>query len=71
MMVLDHVRRLVERLSPEPICDDCIAERLGLAVRQHANRKTRELAGIDGFERGRDACAICGMTKLVIRQRRR
>jgi len=68
MTVLDEVRRLIERLSPEPICDDCISERLGLSVRQHANHKTRELAGSDRFERRKDACAICGATKLVIRR---
>lgn len=69
MTVLDDVRRLIERLAPEPVCDDCIAERLDLSVRQHANHKTRELAGTGGFERGKDACAICGAIKLVIRQR--
>ena len=69
MTVLDDVRRLIERLSPEPVCDDCIAERLGLSIRQHANPKTRELAGTDGFERSKDACALCGATKLVIRRR--
>jgi hypothetical protein len=66
MTVLDQVRRLIERLSPQPVCDDCISERLGLSVRQHANHKTRELAGTRGFERRKDACAICGATKLVI-----
>ncbi|HEU4961963.1 MAG TPA: hypothetical protein VFT56_16365 [Sphingomonas sp.] len=69
MTVLDQVRALIERLSPEPICDDCIAERLGLSVRQHANHKTRELAGAQGFERGKDVCALCGTVKLVIRRR--
>lgn len=67
MTVLDQVRRLIERLSPEPVCDDCIAERLGLSVRQHANRKTRELAGRGGFERRIDACSLCGATRTVIR----
>lgn len=33
MTVLDKVRGLIERLSPEPICDDCISERLGMSVR--------------------------------------
>lgn len=69
MIVLEDVRRLVSRLSPEPICDDCIADRLGLAVHQYANHKTRELAGTDGFERSNDACSLCGAAKLVIRQR--
>lgn len=66
--VLDKVRALIERLSPEAICDDCIAERLALTVRQHANHKTRELAGSDGFERRLDPCVICGATKKVIRR---
>jgi len=67
--VLDQVRGLIERLSPEAICDDCITERLGLSVRQHANHKTRELAGSNGFERRLEPCAICGATKKVIRRR--
>jgi len=69
MTVLDQVRGLIERLSPEPICDDCICERLGLSVRQHANHKARELAGTRGFERRKDTCSICGVEKKVIRFR--
>jgi hypothetical protein len=68
MTVLEDVARLVTRLSPEPVCDDCIAERLGLSVRQHANHKTRELAGSNGYERRRDRCSLCGADKLVIRR---
>lgn len=71
MTIVDEVRRLIERLSPEPVCDDCIAERLELSVRQHANHKTRELAGEHGFERSKDACSLCGTTKLVIRHHSR
>ncbi len=66
--VLDQVRALIERLAPEPICDDCIADKLDLSVRQHANHKTRELAGSHGFTRAKDACTLCGATKLVIRR---
>ena len=68
MTVLQDVERLVSRLAPDGICDDCISERLGLTVRQHANHKTRELAGSAGFERIKDACSICGNEKLVIRK---
>ncbi|CAM5418946.1 hypothetical protein ACFSUK_20485 [Sphingobium scionense] len=69
MTILDDVERFVSRLSPEPVCDDCIAEKLGLSVRQHANHKTRELAGSNGFERRKDPCSLCGgVTKLVIRR---
>lgn len=68
MTVLDDVRGLVLRLSPQAVCDDCIADRLGLSVRQHANHKTRELAGTEGFERRRDRCSLCEGDKLVIRK---
>ena len=68
MTVLDRVRAFVERLAPEPVCDDCIADRLGLSVRQHANHKTRELAASAQCERRSEPCALCGDTKLVIRR---
>jgi len=68
MTVSDDVRALIIRLAPEPICDDCVAERLGLSVRQHANHKTRELAGSNGFERRKDLCSMCFGEKLVIRR---
>ena len=35
-------------------------------MRQHANHKTRELAGTGGFERRKDAGSLCGNEKLVI-----
>ena len=68
MTVLDDVRALVARLAPEPVCDDCIADRLGLPGRQQAGEKSRELAGTDGFERRKAACSLCGTEKLVIRR---
>ena len=51
-----------------PVCDDCIADTLGLSVRQHANQQARELAGTGGFERRKDQCGLCGKEKLVIRK---
>ena len=66
MTVLDDVRALIVRISPQAICDDCIAEKLHLSVRQHANHKSRELAGSGGFERRKDLCGFCGANKLVI-----
>jgi hypothetical protein len=70
MAALDNVRALIIRLSPEPICDDCVAERLNLSVRQLANQHTRELAGMNGFERRKDICSLCFGEKLVIRRPR-
>jgi hypothetical protein len=62
----DKVRAFVARLAPEPVCDDCIAERLELPARQHVSRQTRELAGSEGFVRAKRPCSLCGETKLVI-----
>ena len=67
MTVLERVRRLVVGLSPKPICDDCIADKLSLSIRQHANHKTRELAGEPGFDRRVDLCDVCRDEKKVIR----
>ena len=64
--ILDQVARLITRLAPEPACDDCIADRLDLADRQYASQKTRELAATNGFSRRKNACSLCGATKLVI-----
>ena len=68
MTVLADVRSFIGRLAPDAVCDDCIADRLNLSVRQHANHKTRELAGSGGFERRKAPCSLCGAEKLVIRR---
>ncbi|RUN78412.1 hypothetical protein EJC47_00600 [Sphingomonas sp. TF3] len=69
--VLDMVRGFVERLSPEPVCDDCIAERLRLSDTSLANKKVRELAGSGGFEREQNICSLCGAPRIVTRRRTR
>ena len=35
MTVKDEVAELVRRMAPFGVCDDCIADKLGLSVRQH------------------------------------
>jgi len=67
----DQVRRMIERLAPEPICDECIADKLELTDWQGVAQSSRELAGQDGFERARDLCTICDASKLVTRKRPR
>ena len=69
MTVLEQVAALIQRLSPAPICDDCIAERLQLSVRQHANHKTRELAGTSRYRRELGQCSLCDGNKKVISYR--
>lgn len=65
----DRVEALIGRLAPAPICDVCIAERLGLSALHQASHRTRELAGLRGYERCEDVCAICGEVKAVIRRK--
>lgn len=33
MTITDQIHKFVERLAGEPVCDDCITERLDLSVR--------------------------------------
>ena len=68
MTVLEDVRALVEKMKPTAVCDDCIKDRLGLSVRQHANHKTLELADAPEFDRRKNYCSVCGSVKLVIRR---
>lgn len=67
MTVLDDVAHLITRASPNAICDDCIADRLKLTVRQHANHKSRELANQPGYLREKGECYSCGSSKMVIK----
>jgi len=69
--VLDRVRALIERLAPEPVCDDCIAARLSLGAQDPVSQLTHELAGSHGFERSKADCSLCGASKLVIRKHAR
>jgi hypothetical protein len=71
MTVLDQVHRFIERLSPEPVCDECIVAWLPLNAREHASQTTHELAGTAGFERRMDTCSLCGETKKVIGKARK
>jgi hypothetical protein len=68
MPVLDDVRELIVRQGAAALCDDCIADILGLSVRQHANHKTRELAQMPGFDRRVGRCSRCDSDKTVIRR---
>jgi len=71
MTILNEVRALIERLAGEPICDDCVAEKLGLAWASQANIATRELTAMRGFERQIGVCSLCGSDRKVTRRVRR
>lgn len=68
--VVDRVEALIGRLAPAAICDECIVERLALSALHQASQRTRELAGMRGYERCEEDCAICGEAKPVIRRNR-
>ncbi len=65
--VLERVSEFIVQRSPKAICDDCIADKLKLSIRQHANHKTRELASMPNFIRQKEKCSICGSNKKAIR----
>ena len=69
--VAARVRGLIERLAPEPVCDDCIGERLDVGVARRVSQTTRELAGLDGFERQKGECSLCGVLKEATRKKGR
>lgn len=69
MTALHAIERLVARLSPEPVCDDCITQTLRLSPLENADQSARELTGTNGFERRKDTCSLCGETRLVTLQR--
>jgi hypothetical protein len=64
----DDIRKLIERLTPEPVCDDCIAERLQIGDPQAVSITTNELAGSNRFERRRDVCTLCDVERLTTRR---
>ncbi|WP_232491741.1 hypothetical protein [Novosphingobium kaempferiae] len=65
MTIRDDVEKLVVRLAPRPVCDECVAHTLGLSMLHHVDQATRELAGSNGFERRKDTCSLCGETRPV------
>lgn len=68
MTVIERVRGYLASIQPGAACDDCIAEAVGIAPRQHANHKTRELEKTSGFDRRVGECVVCKRTdKKVIR----
>ena len=68
--ILEAVRRFVERLAPTPVCDDCLAERIDQSGADGVRTAIGELAVERGFDRMRDACGLCGTSRMVIRKLR-
>ncbi len=67
--IAGQIERLIMRLDGAAVCDGCVTDRLNLSVPAQANVVTRALGGTRGFERQRDACALCGNSRTVTRHR--
>jgi len=63
----EDVAKLVARLAPEPVCAACITRTLAAPDLEHVERLVHGLAGMNGFERAKQACGLCGETTMVIR----
>lgn len=63
-----QIEALIVRLDGAAICDACIAQRLDMAVPAQVNVVIRTLAGQGRYERKTAQCALCGMTRRVIRR---
>jgi len=66
MTTFDDVAQVIIQNSPTALCDACIMAEIPVSPREHANRKTRELAKLTYFDRRKDVCGSCGKTRLVI-----
>ncbi|MGF7156101.1 hypothetical protein [Novosphingobium gossypii] len=69
MTIVRDIEKLVTRLAPSPVCDECLADTLGLSVLHHADQAARQLAGMNGFERRKDTCGLCGEVRMVSAKR--
>lgn len=65
-----RIDALIGRMAPDPVCDDCIAERLDIKA-MTVQRRAHELAGRRGYERATAACPLCATTKVTTRLTRR
>ena len=67
MTGLAKVRSLIARLSPEGICDECLAGLAELTKRSDAGNLARQFVGHGGYQRSRDQCCMCQQTRQVTR----
>ncbi|MGV7120436.1 hypothetical protein [Sphingopyxis sp. 550A] len=68
-VILNQIRRLVERLSPAPACSGCLTERLADVDESSVGIALNELAVRRGFGWTQDVCGLCGKTRQVIGKR--
>jgi hypothetical protein len=60
-----QILELLESISPDGRCDDCLANELGISPRQSVNGICRHLRDHGQLTRIRAACSLCSKPKLV------
>lgn len=65
-----RIDALIGRMAPDPVCDECIAERLAIDA-ETVQRRTHELAGKRGYERKTAPCPLCATVKVTTQRRGR
>ncbi|SEK02156.1 hypothetical protein SAMN05518849_12827 [Sphingobium sp. AP50] len=63
----DRIEKLIGRLAPEPVCDDCLAERLDLGL-EEVRQQIHALTGTRSHERTTARCTLCGSSKIGTRR---
>lgn len=65
MTQMERYKALLRRIAPNPLCDDCSAQKLGFSQRQRAYQLSSAVAASSNFQRQRDICYSCKSSKLV------
>jgi len=66
LLIAEQIAEMIPGKDHAGVCDDCIAQTLGLSRRQQAQRVTSALGVTPTYHRWTDECYTCGKTKLVI-----
>src|SRR3954471_3295520 len=61
----DLILELLDDISPEAYCDDCISAELDIQPRQQVNQVCRSLEATRQIQRTRSPCRKCGKTKIT------
>jgi len=69
-LVAQKVNDLVMQMQGDAICDRCICAAMSFNSHAHAAQITGALGTTSDFERGKDTCARCEETRVVIKSTR-
>jgi hypothetical protein len=63
---VDKIEAFIGRLSPEPVCDACVAERL-FVPETEVQACAHGLAGTRGYKRDAASCVLCATQQITTR----